>query len=211
MVQIRKPEIEQRLIGAARHVFAARGVPATSMAQIADHAGVSTGNVYRYFASKDELVRAAVPPATVRTLQGLIRRRVRALAGVADVATLAADAPYRVISAELLEFCVAHRLEVVILLGRAADTPYERVAPELIRTLVRLAIAYAGTLRPAVQVTPTTRVVLDQIYRGFVQAMVAILTRFDEPAAIRAAVERFGAYHLTGLARLFATELAARP
>jgi AcrR family transcriptional regulator len=51
-----------RIIDGARTVFAQKGLTAT-MADVAAAAGVSQGLAYRYFTSKDELVRALVAEA----------------------------------------------------------------------------------------------------------------------------------------------------
>jgi len=51
-----------RILEGARAAFARRGLAAT-MAEVADAAGVSQGLAYRYFASKDELIRAVVADA----------------------------------------------------------------------------------------------------------------------------------------------------
>lgn len=208
MTQIRKPEIELRIVAAARRVFADLGFAATSIAAIAAAAAVSTGNVYRYFAGKDALFAAAVPATVARDLRVLIRRRTGAVRGVADLDALGPDSRYRLVSAELLQFCVAHRLEVVIMLGRAAGTPFDGLAERMVRDLVRQVIGHGASLRPPVVVGPTTRFVLEQLYRGFVAAMVAVLVRYDREADIGAAVDRYAAYHLTGLARILATEPA---
>ena len=204
MPQVKKPAIEERITEAARRVFATRGFAATTIAAVAAEAGVSTGNVYRYVDGKDALFALAVPDALARELRRLVRARVRALEGIADVGTLPAGAPYHLLSAELLAFCVRHRLAVVIMLGRAAGTRFAGLADALVRELTRLALAYGRTLRPPRAADATTRFVLAQLYRGFVAAMVAILERWDDEAAIAAAVERYADYHLTGLARLFA-------
>lgn len=47
----------ERILRSARDVFAARGLEAT-LADVAKHAGVGVGTVYRRFASKDELIQA---------------------------------------------------------------------------------------------------------------------------------------------------------
>ncbi|MFD4366922.1 TetR/AcrR family transcriptional regulator [Rhodococcus sp. NPDC058521] len=47
----------QRILASARIVFAERGVEA-KLADVAKHAGVGVGTVYRRFASKDELIQA---------------------------------------------------------------------------------------------------------------------------------------------------------
>ena len=46
----------QEILDAARRAFIARGFHATSMQQIAAESGVSAGNIYRYFPSKEALI-----------------------------------------------------------------------------------------------------------------------------------------------------------
>lgn len=48
------------ILDAARRAFVANGFDATSMQQIAAESGVSAGNIYRYFASKEELIGAVI-------------------------------------------------------------------------------------------------------------------------------------------------------
>jgi AcrR family transcriptional regulator len=206
VVQVRKPEVEARIVAAARAVFAERGFAEATIAEIAGRAEVATGNVYRYFAGKDELFAAAVAKATARELRRLVRDQIESLGGVRDVRTLPEGAPYRLGSEALLAFCVERRLEVVVLLGRARGTEHAGFAARLIEELVELAVAYGATLTPPLEVSTMTRFVLVQIYRGLVETMVQVLARFETEAEIRAAVGRWSTYHLTGLQRIFATE-----
>jgi AcrR family transcriptional regulator len=48
---------EDALILSATHCFSAKGFSATSIQDIASHAGVAKGNVYHYFTSKDDVLR----------------------------------------------------------------------------------------------------------------------------------------------------------
>lgn len=58
---LRRPEARpEELLDAALTVFGQRGYRATTLEQVARHAGVSKGTVYLYFASKDALFRAMV-------------------------------------------------------------------------------------------------------------------------------------------------------
>jgi TetR/AcrR family transcriptional regulator, transcriptional repressor for nem operon len=51
------PEVRrQQILEAAAELFIERGISSTSMAQVADAAGVAKGTPYLYFASKDELL-----------------------------------------------------------------------------------------------------------------------------------------------------------
>lgn len=56
--------IRKRLLGEARKEFGRNGYLKTSVRVIAHKAGISPGNIYNYFTSKDELLCAVVRPVT---------------------------------------------------------------------------------------------------------------------------------------------------
>jgi TetR/AcrR family transcriptional regulator, transcriptional repressor of aconitase len=88
----------QQIIDAARARFASHGFARTSMADIVTESGLSTGAIYRYFTSKDEIVIAvceqagdAFPAAlTAEAVQGFLEH-VRALARETGHARLVAQ------------------------------------------------------------------------------------------------------------------------
>jgi AcrR family transcriptional regulator len=204
--QVLKDDVRRRLIDIALEVFAVRGYGGATMGDIAAAAGVSTGNIYRYFPGKQELFDAAVPPSFVRAFRTLLRRRVRALEGVHDVAELAPGTPYHLASEELLRFCIDHRLGVIVLLGHAEGSRYERYAEHTVGDLVRLAIAHFEALEPGLEVDRAMRFGLTEIYRAFVRVLVRILERFETEPAIRQAVDAYTRYHLAGLKSFFEGE-----
>lgn len=79
----RRPDARpEELLDSALTVFGERGYRATTLEEVARHAGVSKGTVYLYFASKDDLFRAMVE----RNVIGLLERaetRVREHTGTA--------------------------------------------------------------------------------------------------------------------------------
>ena len=204
MPQVLKDDVQAGIAAAATRVFAQRGYAAATMAGIAAAAGVSTGNVYRYYESKDVLFDDVVSERFVRTFAGLIRRRVRALDGVADVRTLEPSHLYHLASEDLLRFCIENRLRVVILLGRAAGSRHAGFAERTVQDLIALAIAHFRALDPRLEVTRARRFALLHIYRSFVGAMVTVLASFTDPVAIRALIGDYTRYHLAGLQELFA-------
>ncbi|MGA5036324.1 TetR/AcrR family transcriptional regulator [Streptomyces capoamus] len=58
--RVRASQKRRRLTAAAARVLHQQGVERTTLADIAREAGVPVGNVYYYFKTKDELVRAAL-------------------------------------------------------------------------------------------------------------------------------------------------------
>lgn len=199
MAQHLKDEIHEALLAAALEVFARKGFRSASMAEIASAARVSTGNVYRYFENKSALYGAVIPDMFVTTFQHLLRRRVEAARGVEDYRRLEPTAPYRLVSEEVLDFCLRNRLRVVVLLSSPEGTPHEHFARELVQFLSESAISHfrARPSRP-------TRFALEELYRNYVATLGHTLRHFEKERDIREAVEALSRYHLTGLAALFA-------
>ncbi|MGZ3419774.1 MAG: TetR/AcrR family transcriptional regulator [Polyangiales bacterium] len=198
MPQIRKPEIHERLAQAALVVFARDGYEGATVAAIASEAGVSTGNVYRYHASKEALFRAVVPDSLVHRFRALLAARLQTARGVRDLATKPPES-YLLASAELLGFTVEHRLAVLILLGRSEGSTHAKVRGEIEAELIRAAVTHAREMR---KLSEPVRFAIGRIYAGFLDTLVEALATFDDPARLRAAVEAFTAYHLAGLRTL---------
>jgi AcrR family transcriptional regulator len=62
LAQIKKAEVRQAILDSAFRNFAERGYARTSLARIARDAGISTSNIYVYFASKLEILQAIFGP-----------------------------------------------------------------------------------------------------------------------------------------------------
>lgn len=65
-MQIQKEEIRKSILDAAVDAFYARGYRKASMRDIAHGAGITPGNIYSYFKSKDELFRHVLRDAMQR-------------------------------------------------------------------------------------------------------------------------------------------------
>lgn len=61
-MQVPKEDIRRRILTVAMRRFRRKGYSKTSMREIAESAGVGVGNIYNYFANKDELFREVVRP-----------------------------------------------------------------------------------------------------------------------------------------------------
>ncbi|HEX2189981.1 MAG TPA: TetR/AcrR family transcriptional regulator [Longimicrobiaceae bacterium] len=204
MAQYLKDEVQQRISRAALETFARSGYPNASVAAIARAAGISTGNVYRYYENKEALFHAVLPAAFVTRLRTLLRRRSAALAGVEDYRTLPEDAEYSVLSRETLDFAVENRLRLVILLVRADGTPYEGAAAEIAAELMELAVSHFRELNPALELDRAMRFGLAEIYRNFVATLGRILEHFQDGGQVRDALESVSRYHRVGLKSFFA-------
>lgn len=203
MPQVPKPAVREAITAAAAQGFAEDGFAAASVADIARRAGVSTGNVYRYFPSKEALFEAVVDDAFVAAFVAGLRRRIGSLRGVADVDGLPADAPFHVFSEELVRFAIENRLRVVVLLGRSAGTRHAAFADELVSELRALAVAHFQAQRPDLAVTDVLRHTLGRVYRNVIATTIDVLGRFTDEAEIREALTLASRYHLAGLRSFF--------
>jgi len=65
-MQYLKDEVKNRIVSAALDEFDQKGFNDASMREIAKNAGIATGNIYRYFAGKDELFKSIMLPVYQR-------------------------------------------------------------------------------------------------------------------------------------------------
>lgn len=210
MTQRPKETVRLGIVGAAAALFAEVGYEATTMAGVAERAGSSIGNLYRYFANKEELFAAVLPADFARDLQRRTRARIEALGDVKDVDQLAPDTRYHILAGELLDFSIANRERVVILLGRGQGTPFPSFAQEFTKQLVRLALAYLRRVWPEVAVSPALRFSLRRVYDGYIASIAEAFATFRGDEPIREAVSHLTAHHQGGLKRLFETAAIKR-
>ncbi|HVP02754.1 MAG TPA: helix-turn-helix domain-containing protein [Solirubrobacteraceae bacterium] len=78
----RRAQTRAKLVAAARELFAARGVDATTIAEIAARADTAHGSFYNHFSSKEEILSAVFEDTLAEQLRLLEERR----AGVTDPA-----------------------------------------------------------------------------------------------------------------------------
>ena len=78
--ELAKAARREEILAAARRVVAARGLRGTTIADMADEAGIALGTIYLYFSSKE-----AVFAALSQQLHGLIARALTAVTGATSL------------------------------------------------------------------------------------------------------------------------------
>jgi len=196
MPQTLKTEVRERIVDAAEGVFAQRGYVGATMAQIAKQAGLSTGNLYRYFANKEALFEHMLGEDFVREFERLLDLRVAALART-DLANLSTEA--KGADEAMLRFWFDHRLRVVVLLDRADGSRHEGFGARFVARLVGLTEAqFEEDLGGPVP--EAARFMLQQIFQTSRRAVVAILERYETETELRTAFAAFRSYQLAGIA-----------
>lgn len=99
---------KEDILAIARDRFAHRGIPATSVQDIADHSGTSKANVLYHFSTKEHLVDAALAPA----LEGL-----ESIVSAAEQSVLASSIDRQTFIDAFVDFLLAHRMSVQIVVS----------------------------------------------------------------------------------------------
>ncbi|MBX2803209.1 MAG: TetR/AcrR family transcriptional regulator [Myxococcales bacterium] len=197
MPQTLKADVRQRIEVAAIEAFARGGYHGTTMGRIAQGAGVSTGNVYRYFRGKSELFHTVLDDAFLARFEALLDAR---LASLASLSTLAApDAAALRDQSALLDFWVAHRLRVVLLLDRCTGTSLEAFGERFVQ---RLTDRFAAHLEARLDgpLPAHVRMVLANIFDATRRTVVSLLEHGGSDAQLRRSFAVFWSYQLAGLA-----------
>ena len=197
MAQRLKTEVRDRILLAAKTVFAADGYRSAKMADIAQTAGISAGNLYRYFGGKEALFHAVIDPQFVSRFDRLLDRRVQALSnlgrgGTEEDASAAAE--------ELLRFWIEHRLAVVVVLDRCEGSRYDGFGERFVQRLVAMTEEHLEALRPDAVLPSIVPFTLTNIFHTSLRSVVSILETYSSDEEIRAAFEAFWSFQLAGLA-----------
>jgi AcrR family transcriptional regulator len=130
-------DARQRVVAAAIEAFQTRSYAEVAVSDIAEAAGVAKGSVYRHFAAKEDLFRAAIEQVLLDTADGFASA-VEALGGAAGVA----DDPDN--TALVFAGLVAKALPLLLELGARAAKGFDESEDDLARRVLRTLAAAAG-------------------------------------------------------------------
>ena len=171
---------QAELIDAALHIIATRGIAALSTRSLAEHVGITSGAIFRHFASIDALIEAVVgrvesvmestfPPRELppgERLDRFVEARSTAVGGQVGVMQLMLSEQFLLAlpqpASERLSACVektrvfvARCLREAQQAGQArADIPVDALAPIVMGTIQMLALAKGGTRARAANSMP---------------------------------------------------------
>jgi AcrR family transcriptional regulator len=122
-MQYLKDEIKNNIVSAALDEFEEKGFNDASIRTIAKNAGIATGNLYRYFAGKEELFMHIMNPVFER-FSGLIFSEFKADANNLPALTDVVDT--------IMSFYDQYGRELMILLDKSEGSVYQNLKEDLI-------------------------------------------------------------------------------
>lgn len=198
MPQRLKDEARRRILEAAAKSFAAVPFDETRLGDIAARAGLSASNIYKYYASKEELFSAVVTPALAGQLLRLLRARLREFNTLTDWAM--ADANRSSNARALLHFWLEHPHVTCILLRGAVGTRYQGLRDQIIQDMVRRALRHQAPRQS--QSSADLKFVLERLFAWTLDMIADVLQRHSSAADIARIIELFWTYQLAGLQAL---------
>jgi AcrR family transcriptional regulator len=125
-VQRRQDRTRVGLIAAAQRLFAAKGIEAATISEIAEEADIAVGSFYNYFESKDALLEALLQSALGEQL-GVLRSRQSQVEDPAEKISIAHRHLVELASSEpdlawlVVRFEVPHRIGLAVLAQAARE------------------------------------------------------------------------------------------
>jgi AcrR family transcriptional regulator len=193
--QILKEETRTAILKAALAVFAEKGFRDASMLEVSRRAGLSAGNIYRYYPEKRALYSAAIPPGLMEELSATLDRKISGWQGqpLADESEpVGAEVRFR---GELINLLVANRLHWVVLLR-------EGMGEVLTERLTLFFERWLGSLKTGTVLDDTRRMTVRILYRNLINLMSSVLRENREPEELQKALAGCIDYHMAGLKAL---------
>jgi len=129
-VQVLKEEVKQKIKKAAVYEFEENGYQKTSMRSIASSAGVTVGNLYRYFKNKDDLFNVIIQPA-FQEIYKFINEFAR-FKKITLSEEKQKDNFIKTFEESLIRIYIQHRPELVILLNGSKGSQMENAREQII-------------------------------------------------------------------------------
>ena len=129
-MQVLKEEVRQKIKKAAISEFEENGYQKTSMRSIALKAGVTVGNLYRYFENKDDLFNVIIQPAS-HEIYKFIDEFARFKKSKLSEEKQKEDF-IKMFEESLIRIYIQHRSELVILLNGSKDSQMEDAREQII-------------------------------------------------------------------------------
>lgn len=202
-MQVLKDEVKSAILSAACHEFLEKGYDRASMRNIAAHAGVSTGNLYRYYSNKEELFYAITTPVYNRLLALSEHPSNYASAGTPLSLAQVIEQIGLAMSGLLLE----NRKEMLILLDGSARTKYADAKEQILSVFAQhveghLIMSGSGASQLLQSAGQTVSIAARPLAVSFLEGLFEIMRLYEDEQLIAACTMQYVGMLFQGLGKL---------
>lgn len=184
-------------------LFSTKGYDNTTMAEIAAHARISTGNIYHYHANKEALLYSIITDSFVESCLQIISDKIQAVNGM-NSDEIGSSKSFRLNNARLLKFLCENRLKLLILLRGCNQTRWVSFRSQITQTAFNNALEYFASIHK-IGLTKSKKpdtVLLASIYDNLINSTIAILAADSDENSRKSSLKGLIAYHLNGMKAL---------
>lgn len=190
-MQYKKAEIIEKINKSALKIFAEKGYKDTKISDIGVESGVSVGNIYRYYRSKEEIFSKIVPKNFLESLEKLLQEKI----SVARTMKSGELGSYWIVNDEVIQFMMEHRQVILIVLLQNKGTRYENAKEELIDYLIDCVDVEESD-------DDTLLYLLPIIYDSLIQMILSVLKEAKDIVKVKKSLETVNKYHMFGITKL---------
>lgn len=193
-MQVLKDDMRNSIHQAALAEFYESGFKDASMRSIAEKGGMTVGNLYRYFANKEDLFYGVISPAYHKVID-LTKEKFVQLDDPKEV-----EGRLEYIIDQIVKINREHRRELLILMGGCEGTKFEHAMEEIINLV-------ENQLKN--QIFPKLRhKVRDEFFAhvlsvSHVEGVKAILKHYEDESKIKELIQQYMHYHFHDIQNRF--------
>ncbi|WP_138495391.1 TetR/AcrR family transcriptional regulator [Paenibacillus pinistramenti] len=201
-MQTQKEEVRDAILDAAAAEFRQYGYAEASMRRIAKGAGITTGNIYRYFRGKEELFDAIVGP-----IYSQYSSYASEYLQTADVhigkGEQAGDEFWCQVENALIGLIKASGQGLMLLICRSEGSKYESIKQEITHFAETLLLKLFSAAKPAGEaLTAYQQTEVKMIAATLIEGIVLIIRGSPEPQTLGLLVDRLIAVYSSGIDQL---------
>lgn len=195
-MQVLKDEMRKRIYEAAIKEFSDKGFVNASMRDIAKGAGMTVGNLYRYFKDKEALFCNVVGPA-YESLMELVKKSIEIVNRSFD------NSFFEFLAEQILKISKEHKIELLILFEGSTGTRYERAKEDMVMVVEDF---LRGNLLERLK---EKDIEIEDVYLfriiavGFVDGMTMIAKKHDSDDKLKKAAAQFIAFYFKDVLKRF--------
>lgn len=174
-MQIPKDEVRNNIITAAIEEFLVSGYESSSMRTIATNSGITVGNIYSYFSSKDDLFESIVFP-TVKQIEGLILMKLSTDNTITKASAME-------VTSQIMNAFSSNHQEFLILMNSAKGSRYENIKSAIqLQIKERLIV----DLIPQLHVRVENEILADTLSLVLLEGIINIVLKSENDEALMA-------------------------
>jgi len=197
-MQTLKDDVRHNILRAALNEFKSHDYADASMRRISAAAGITTGNIYRYFKNKEELFEALVKPVYAKLLEYLLDLKKELDRSYIDGSD--GIKYFSMIEDTIVGLFDAYSAELTILMNRSTGSKYGGVKSDMVQLIATiLEDAFASGREHAEKLTAEQRQSARMLAGTVVEGVCLILREHEDGETVKRLVNEFIRLYHTGM------------